>query len=70
MEYIPAYHLKFSFVKINSEKYLVIIFVKHDNFAQYTYTENGNSYLMFNRSRKRIISYAEFKNWFNQSLFR
>lgn len=63
-------YLKFHFIKLQNEKYVVIIFVKHDSFAPYTHIENESSYFMYKRSGngKRIMSYMELKNMFNQSL--
>jgi len=63
-------YVKFHFVKLQNGKYVVIIFVKHDSFAPYTHIENESSYFMYKRSGngKRIMSYTELKNMFNQSL--
>lgn len=63
-------YLKFHFIKLQSGRYVVIIFVKHDSFAPYTHVENESSYFMYKRSGngKRIMSYTELKNMFNQSL--
>lgn len=63
-------YLKFHFVKLQNKKYVVIIFVKHDSFAPYTHIENQSSYFMYKRSGngKRIMSYMELKNMFNQSI--
>lgn len=63
-------YLKFHFVKLKNGNYVVIIFVKHDSFAPYTHIENESRYFMYKRSGngKRIISYTELKNMFNQSI--
>ncbi len=63
-------YLKFHFIKLQSGRYVVIIFVKRDSFAPYTHVENESSYFMYKRSGngKRIMSYTEMKNMFNQSL--
>ena len=63
-------YIKFNFVKIKNGKYIVVIFVKHDNFAPYTHIENESCYFMYKRSgnEKKLISYVEMKNMFNQSL--
>lgn len=63
-------YLKFHFVKLQNGRYVVIIFVKHDSFAPYTHIKDESSYYMYKRSGngKRIISYTELKNMFNQSL--
>lgn len=63
-------YIKFNFVKLQNGKYIVVIFVKHDNFAPYTHIENESYYFMYKRSgnEKKLISYAEMRNMFNQSL--
>lgn len=63
-------YLKFHFIKLENGKYIVTIFVKHDSFAPYTHIENERSYFMYKRSGngKRIMSYTEVKNMFNQSI--
>lgn len=63
-------YLKFHFIKLENGKYIVTIFVKHDSFAPYTHIENERSYFMYKRSGngKRIMSYIEVKNMFNQSI--
>lgn len=63
-------YIKFNFVKLKNGKYIVVIFVKRDNFAPYTHIENESCYFMYKRSgnEKKLISYAEMKNMFNQSI--
>lgn len=63
-------YVKFSFVKLQNGRYIVVIFIKHDNFAPYTHIENEKSYIMYKCSGngKKIMSYSEMKNMFNQSL--
>lgn len=63
-------YLKFHFVKLDSGKYVVIIFVKHDNFAPYTHIEDEKNYKVYKRTgnRKQTMTYTELKNMFNQSL--
>lgn len=63
-------YVKFNFVKLQNGKYIVVVFVKHDSFAPYTHIENEKSYVMYKRSGngKKIMSYTELKNMFNQSL--
>lgn len=63
-------YIKFNFIKLVNDKYVVIIFVKHDSFAPYIHLENEKNYLIYKRSGngKRAIGYQELKNMFNQSL--
>lgn len=63
-------YIKFNFTKLQNGKYIVVIFVKRDNFAPYTHIENESCYVMCKRSgnEKKLISYLEMKNMFNQSL--
>lgn len=63
-------YIKFNFIKLQNGKYIVVIFVKRDNFVPYTHIKNESCYFMYKRSgnEKKLISYAELKNMFNQSL--
>lgn len=63
-------YIKFNFIKLVNDNYVVIIFVKHDSFAPYIHLENEKNYLIYKRSGngKRAIGYQELKNMFNQSL--
>lgn len=63
-------YLKFHFIKLENGKYVVIIWVKHDNFAPYTHIVDEKNYNIYKRygNRKQIIGYSELKNMFNQSL--
>ena len=63
-------YLKFHFVKLMNEKYVVIIYIKRDNFAPYTHVEDEKNYKIYKRvgNKKQTITYTELKNMFNQSL--
>lgn len=63
-------YLKFSFVKLESGKYIVIIYIKHDSFAPYLHIENEKDYQVFRRTgnKKATMTYTELRNMFNQSL--
>lgn len=63
-------YLKFKFIKLPNDKYVLIIYIKHDNFAPYMHIENERNYQIYTRSGngKRTMTYAELKNMFNQSL--
>ena len=63
-------YLKFHFVRLQNEKYVIVIFVQHDNLVPYTYIEDENNYRMYKRSGngKQTMTYTELKNMFNQSL--
>jgi hypothetical protein len=63
-------NVKFSFIKLKSGKYVVILYIKHDGFAPYTYVENQTNYKFFRRAgnEKITMTYTELRNMFNQSL--
>lgn len=63
-------NIKFHFVEAPDDKYVVIIYIKHDSFAPYTHIEEQKNYKFYKRSgsEKVIISYAELKNMFDQSM--
>lgn len=63
-------NIEFKFVPLKSEKYVVIIYIKHDSFAPYTHIEDQKNYKFFKRSgnEKTIMTYTELKNMFNQSI--
>lgn len=63
-------YVKFHFVKLESGKYIVIIFVKHDGFSPYLHIEDEKNYKIYKRmgNGKRPPTYTELKNMFNQSL--
>lgn len=63
-------YLKFKFIKLPNDKYVLIIYIKHDNFAPYVHIENEHNYQIYTRSGngKRTMTYAELKNMFNQSI--
>ena len=63
-------YIKFHFIKLESGKYVVIIYVKHDNFAPYIHIIDEKNYNIYKRAgnRKQTITYSELRNMFNQSL--
>ena len=65
---IPS--IKFHFIKIENGRYIVILYIRHDNFAPYLHVENEKNYQVFKRTgnRKTSMSYTELRNMFNQSL--
>lgn len=62
-------NVKFHFIEIPNDKYVVMIYIKHDSYAPYTHIENELNYKFFKRSgnKKTIISYVELRNMFNQT---
>ncbi|SFW22546.1 AlbA family DNA-binding domain-containing protein [Ruminococcus flavefaciens] len=62
--------ISFRFIKLDVEKYVVIIYVKHDYFAPYLHIEDEKNYQVFKRTgnKKTTITYTELRNMFNQSL--
>lgn len=63
-------YIQFKFIKLKNDKYIVIIFIKHDSFAPYLYLQNNKNYIAFKRvgNKKTPMSYLELKNMFNQSI--
>lgn len=63
-------YLKFHFIKLENGRFVVIIYIKRDNFAPYVYVEDEKNYKIYKRTgnRKQIIMYSELKNMFMQSL--
>lgn len=63
-------YLKFNFIKLQSGKYVVVIFVKHDSFAPYMHIEDEKNYKIYKRygNGKNTIPYTELKNMFLQSV--
>ena len=61
--------LQFSFIKLKSGKYVVILFVRHDRFAPYIHVEEEKNYKIYRRygNGKRVIPYTELRQMFNQS---
>ena len=58
------------FIKLNTGKYIVIVFVKHDFFAPYIHLTDEKNYRIYKRvgNSKAVIAYVELKNMFTQSL--
>lgn len=65
---IPS--IKFHFIKIENGRYIVILYIRHDNFAPYLHVENEKNYQAFRRTgnKKATMTYTELRNMFNQSL--
>lgn len=63
-------YIKFHFIKLVNGKFVVVIYIKHDNFAPYTQVIDDKGYIMYKRSGngKRLMTFTEVKNMFNQSL--
>lgn len=61
--------LQFSFIKLESGRYVVILFVRHDRFAPYIHVEEEKNYKIYRRygNGKRVIPYTELRQMFNQS---
>ena len=62
--------IQFSFIQLASGKYIVVMHIKHDSFAPYVYLEDGKYYKIYRRygNGKRIMTYTELRQMFNQSL--
>lgn len=63
-------YLKFHFIKLENGKFIIIIYIKHDNFAPYLHIENEKNHQVFRRTgnKKATMTYTELRNMFNQSL--
>lgn len=57
------------FVKLESGKYLVVMFIGHDYYAPYLHLEDQKNYKIYKRdgNKKTTIGYTELKNMFVQS---
>ena len=62
--------IQFSFIQLASGKYVVVMYIKHDSFAPYVYLEDEKNYKIYSRygNGKRIMTYSELRQMFNQSL--
>lgn len=65
---IPS--VQFAFIPLVSKKYVVIIYVRHDELAPYVYLEGERNYRIYKRSgnEKKPIAYSELRKMFNSSL--
>ncbi len=65
---LPSF--KFSFIKLNNGKYIVILYIQNDFYAPYICLENQKDYHIYKRvlSSKTPMNYTEVKNMFLQSL--
>jgi len=63
-------YVKFHFVQLENEKYIVILYIKHDSFSPYVHIEDEKNYKIYKRvgNRKETMTYTELRNMFNQSL--
>ena len=59
----------FRFVEVKKDRYIVVIHIRHDDFAPYIHLENQKNYKVYKRcgNGKTIINYTELKNMFIQS---
>lgn len=63
-------YMSYHFVGLKNGKFVVIIYVKHDNFAPYVHIQDEKNYKIYKRvgNGKKVMTYTELKNMFNQSL--
>lgn len=61
--------LKFKFIPLSNQNYVVIIAIARDGYAPYLHLENESDYRIYKRigNGKRTLSYMELKNMFIQS---
>ena len=61
--------IQFHFVRLASDKYIVVLFIDHDYYAPYLHIEEQKNYKIYKRdgNRKVTIGYTELKNMFVQS---
>lgn len=62
--------LQFSFIRLKTGKYVLVIDVKHDSFCPYVYLEGANNYRIHRRygNGKRSMTYSKIRQMFIQSL--
>ncbi|WP_028515176.1 AlbA family DNA-binding domain-containing protein [Ruminococcus flavefaciens] len=62
--------LSFHFIKLENKRYVVIVCIKHDNFAPYLHIENEKNFQAFRRTgnKKASMTYTELRNMFNHSM--
>lgn len=62
--------LKFHFIELKNGKFIVVIFIKSDNFAPYLHLVEQKSYCAYSRNGngKQYMTYNELKNKFNKSI--
>lgn len=67
MPKVPPFYIRFA--QLGSEKYIVVMFIEHDYYAPYLYTEDEKNYKIYKRDGNRsvIMRYTELKNMFAQS---
>lgn len=65
---IPSYRT--SFIRLDNEKYVVVLYISHDYFAPYIHLVDEKNYLIYKRAgnSKIVIPYMELRNMFTQSL--
>ncbi len=63
-------YTKFNFIKLKDGRFVVVIYIKHDNYSPYTQVIDDKGYIMYTRSGngKRLMTFTEVKNLFNHSL--
>ena len=61
--------IEFAFVPLASEKYVVILAVKHDSFCPYIYLEDEKNFKIYKRygNGKKPMAYNEIRQMFSQS---
>lgn len=61
--------VRFRFIKLENEKYVVVVAVMRDSYAPYLHLENEKDFRAYKRigNGKRPLSYTELKNMFIQS---
>ncbi len=61
--------IQFHFIQIESGKYVVVLYIKHDSFAPYVYIEDEKNYKIYKRigNGKKMMTYTELREMFNQS---
>ncbi len=62
-------HFEIKFLK-NNEKYIVVLYIRHDYFAPYVFLENNQDYRVYKRvgSSVKVLTYLEMKTMFTQSI--
>ena len=65
---MPYFRIRFIYMSDN--KYVIIIYIKHDHYAPYIHLVDQKDYRIYKRigNSKAVIEYQELKNMFTQSL--
>lgn len=63
-------HIQIRFISMQDERFVVVIYIKHDHFSPYIHITDNRNYMIYKRvgNSKQIIPYQEIRQMFTQSL--